>query len=161
MPIPLKYFEYGSLYFITSRTEEGLPFKEAHLFSKGGIVGQTLARACSELLSVARAPSRVKMRGGRRSERGASLSGLRALATRPTKQFNANWGSQQDKSSEHALEFRCPNPPFLFSVQLSLHVLAPSRTAPYYERGILGSQQGYEQRSKRFGKLFKELKLAS
>ncbi len=59
----------------------------------------SLFRACYELFSVARDPSRVKMRGGRRSERGASLSGLRALATRPTKQFNANWGSQQEKSS--------------------------------------------------------------
>ncbi len=43
MPNPLKYFEHGSLYFITSRTEEGLPFKEAHLFSDA--LDAILARA--------------------------------------------------------------------------------------------------------------------
>ena len=43
MPNPLKFFEHGSLYFITSRTEEGLPFKEAHLFSEA--LEAILARA--------------------------------------------------------------------------------------------------------------------
>jgi len=33
MPNPIKYFEHGELYLVTSRTEEGLPFKNSLLYS--------------------------------------------------------------------------------------------------------------------------------